>query len=221
MGFVVETKDCTAVTDAELAEMADLCAEHENSFPVGLLSKQNDEWVLVAIARENEILRGYVYATLERIGGTPAIVLGLGVVARNSRRDTTLRSLRNEIFHRALMAFPDEDVLLGAQLGSPHGLEIFDSLEDVVPRPGHKANGEQRAWGRRLAKRYSIGASRYNDRKFVAVGDGGHACIFDHESDDATFDDELAALFDEVEVSDGGSLIVCGWVPAVELVKFG
>jgi hypothetical protein len=35
MATVVTTKDCTALSDAELAEMADLCAERSPGFDIG------------------------------------------------------------------------------------------------------------------------------------------------------------------------------------------
>ena len=43
----VETKDCTMLGDAEIEEMADLCAVGPNPFGIGLISKQTEEWVLV------------------------------------------------------------------------------------------------------------------------------------------------------------------------------
>jgi len=70
MSIQVETKDCTSISDAELAEMADLCAEREPEFDIGFLSKQREEWVLVTRASEGNKLRGYSFSTLERIGGT-------------------------------------------------------------------------------------------------------------------------------------------------------
>ncbi|MEC7924270.1 MAG: hypothetical protein VYB80_03535, partial [Actinomycetota bacterium] len=69
MAFEVETKDCTAVTDAELGELEAVAADSRAAFSMGLLSKQAEEWVLLTTARENEKLRGYVFYTLERIGG--------------------------------------------------------------------------------------------------------------------------------------------------------
>ena len=52
MAIDVETKDCTALGDAELAEMADLCAEGPSRYEAGLLSKQAESWVLITLARE-------------------------------------------------------------------------------------------------------------------------------------------------------------------------
>ena len=53
MAIEVETKDCTALSDAEQAEMADLCAAGPRPYEAGLLSKLAEEWVLVTLAREN------------------------------------------------------------------------------------------------------------------------------------------------------------------------
>ncbi|MFM7068779.1 MAG: hypothetical protein ACKOYM_04885, partial [Actinomycetes bacterium] len=100
------TKDCTALSDAEVAEMADLCADAGIPFEVGTLSKQVEEWVLVTVVREGNGLRAFSFSTLERIGGTPCILLGVGAVKRTARRDAALRSLIGDNFRRALMAFP-------------------------------------------------------------------------------------------------------------------
>ena len=44
MAIEVETKDCTMLGDAEIEEMADLCAMGPNPFGIGLISKQTEEW---------------------------------------------------------------------------------------------------------------------------------------------------------------------------------
>ena len=222
MAIDVETKDCTAVTDAELVEMADICADGPNPFSVGLLSKQTEEWVLISIARENGKLRGFSFSTLERIGGTPSVLVGLASVARTSKRSTVLRQITDAQLHRALMAFPDEDVLVGTQFDNPGGFDAFNPLVDIVPRPGHKASGEERAWGRRLAKRFSIGASRYLDRDFRVVGNDNQSCLLDYETvKPDSIDPEVAALFDQVDRSNGDTMIAFGWIMAEDLLKYG
>ena len=77
-------------------------------------------------------------------------------------------------YRRALLAFPDEDVLLGTRLLDPEGFRAFNGLQDVVPFPGHKSSGEERAWARRLSKRFGC-ESRLDDRTFVLKGDGSVA----------------------------------------------
>ena len=88
---------------------------------------------------------------------------------RTSRADTVLRSMMGDKYRRALLAFPDEDVLVGTRLLAAEGFRAFAGLTDVVPGPDHKATGEERAWGRRLAKRFGADG-RIDDRTFVVIG---------------------------------------------------
>jgi hypothetical protein len=221
MSIAVDTKDCTALSDAELVEMADLCADGPLTYEIGTLSKQAEAWVLVTQARDDGKLKGFAFCTLERIGGTPCVLIGLASVRRTSKRDTVLRSIMQDQLRRAVLAFPDEDVLISSRFGDACGFDAFRALNDIVPRPGHRANGEERAWGGRLAKRYGIETASYEPRAFVARGDGsGPAEVFDHES--ASPDDleaELVALFDAVHPGKGDSLIAFGWAMEEDLRK--
>ena len=221
MAFKTYTKDCTALSDAELTEMADLAAECERGFDVGLLSKQREEWVLVTLIREAdevESLVGYSYSTLERIGGTPAVLLGLAYVRRSDDRDDVLNAVMSANYHRALMAFPDEDVLLGCRMVNPGAMAGFERLEDIQPHPDVEAGGEERQWGRRLAKRVSIGASRYAAKAFTVEGDGSFPPCLDFKPlDSATIDPKVAEMFAHLDVDNGDSLITYGWAMEEEL----
>jgi len=218
MAIEVDTKDCTALSDAELAEMADLCADGPSRYESGLLSKMAEAWVLITQARENGKLRGFSFCTLERIGGTPSVLVGLASVARNSKRDAVLKAMMADQYRRAVLAFPDEDVLVGMRFIDAAGYEAFRSLEDIVPRPGHKASGEERAWGRRLAKRFGIDS--YDDRAFLAAGDGAYPACLDHEGlKPEGIDPDVAAFFDQLDRERGDSLIAFGWAMAEFLAK--
>src|SRR5258708_1541240 len=163
MTIDVETKDCTALSDSELAEMADICTDGPAGYDVGLISKQPEEWVLITQAREAGKLVGFSFCTLERIGGTPCVLWGLASIKRNGKRDAVLPAVVSDQFRRAVLAFPDEDVLVGTRFIDPSAFQAFKGLEDIVPSPGHKASGEERAWGRRLANRFGAEA-RVDDR---------------------------------------------------------
>jgi len=220
MAIDVETKDCTALGDAELAEMADLCAEGPSRFEVGLLSKAAESWVLVTLAREGSKLKGFAFTTLERIGGTPSVIIGLASIKRTARRDTVLRSMMTDIQRRAVLAFPDEDVLIGTRFASVAGYEAFRSLHDIVPRPDYTATGEERAWGRRLAKRFGIDASNYAERSFVAKGDDSFPEVLDHESfKPDKLDPAFEQFFTDVGPARGDALIAFGWATADDLDK--
>ena len=216
MAIQVETKDCTALSDAEMGEMADICADGPSRYDVGLLSKQREEWVLVTQARDGTRLCGFSFCTLERIGGTPCLLIGLASVKRGAKRDTVLKGLMADQYRRALLAFPDEDVLLGTKLIDPAGFQAFRGLDDIVPRPGHKASGEERAWGRRLAKRFGA-EGRIDDRTFVVQGDGNTCGALDHESLKDGPDPEVSAFFTTLDRDRGDYLIAFGWAMAEEL----
>lgn len=214
MSIEVTTKDCAALDDVELSDMADLTTPSV-AWEVGRLGKEADEWVLVSQAVQKGKLKGFMFATLERIGGTPAMVIGLASVARGKSSSTTMRALMQEQYHRALMAFPDEDVLVSVRLLQHGGLESLAKLTDVRPCSESRANGEERAWGRRLSKRY--GAVKFDDRSMIARGDGEDLFV-DHEPSSPT---EIgAACFGGCDTASGEYVIAWGWAMAEFLEKF-
>ena len=216
MPIQVETRDCAALTDADLDDMASM----GGAFDIGVLSKAKEDWVLCTTARVDDKLQGFSFSTLERIGGTPCVLLGLMSVKRTSRRDQVLKGLMGEAYHRALMAFPDEDVVVGSRFVLAGALEAFKQLDELIPRPGHRAVGEERAWGRPLAKRFGVDGA-YDEQSFVVKANGQSGFI-DHEtSKPEKVDPAVTALFANVSVPKGGSLIVHGWTMAEDLVKLG
>ena len=167
MAVQVHTNDSAALTDSDLDELASM----DGAFGIGELSKAKEDWVLATVARIDGKLHGFTFSTLERIGGTPCVLIGLMSVRRSSKRDQVLRGLMAEAYHRALMAFPDEDVVVGSRFVSAGALDAFKELDDVTPSPGSRAVGEERAWGRRLAKRFEV-EGQYDEKTFVVRKDG-------------------------------------------------
>jgi hypothetical protein len=212
----VVTNDAAALTDTDLDELASM----EEAFSAGQLSKAKEDWVLVTTARLGDKLHGFTFSTLERIGGTPCVLLGLMSVRRSSRRDQVLRGLMSEAYHRALMAFPDEDVVVGSRFVNADALVAFKDLDDVTPTPGSRAVGEERAWGRRLAKRFGVDGS-YDAKTFIA-GSSAQDGFLDHESAKPEgLDVEQVTMLSEVPVNAGGVLVAYGWTMAEDLVKLG
>ena len=216
MALEVDTRDSSAMTEADLEEMASM----GGAFDMELLSKAQTDWVLNTTARLDGKLHGYSFSTLERIGGTPCVLLGLMSIKRTPKRDSVLKGLMTEAYHRALMAFPDEDVVVGSRFTSAHGLEAFKALTEMIPRPGHRAVGEERAWGRRLSKRFGVERA-YDEQSFI-VKSGGQSGFLDHESTKPEkINADIAAMFDNVPANKGGVLIVHGWTMTESLVKLG
>jgi len=211
MAIDVETKDTTALSDSELSDMADISAEGTTGYEAGVLSKVRDDWVLVTQAGEGGTLGGFAFCTLERIGGTPCVLVGMAALARSGKQEAVLRALVGDELRRAVLAFPDEDVLVATRLAEPSGYAVFADLEDVVPRPGHKPTGEERAWARRLAKRFGA-EGKVNDRTFVLEGTGDMPGLLDYSNGSPGPDHD--AFFAEVDRDRGDTLIVFGWAMA-------
>jgi len=217
MPIKVDTKDCTALSDSELSEMADLCAQADVNWDVGLLSKQCEEWVLVTQASDGGRLTGFSFCTLERIGGTPSVLVGLASVQRGARCAATLKALMGDQLRRAVLAFPDEDVLVGTRFSDPAAFAAFAGLEDIVPRPGHKASGEERAWARRLAKRFGA-EGRIDDRTSVLEGTGDPAIVLDFDCVGAEgTDSDIESFFAGLDRSRGDAVVAFGWAMAENL----
>ena len=213
----VGTKDCTALSDSEVVELADLCAENGNGYEVGFLSKVREEWVLVTQAREGQKLRGFAFSTLERIGGTPSLLVGVAAFTRANVAEQALKAVMRDLFRRAVLAFPDEDVLVGTRMADAATFRGYNGLSDVVPRLGHKATGEERAWGRRLAKRFGVDG-QLDDRVFVIRGDGNPTGMLDFSPRKApAIAGKLAELFSPVDTSRRDTLVAFGWAMAEDL----
>ena len=216
MSLVVETRDCGSLTDAELDELAAM----GGAFGIGPVSKAKDEWVLFTSARIDGKIHGFTFSTLERIGGTPCVLLGMMSIKKTSKRDMILKGLMGEAYHRALMAFPDEDVVVGSRFASAAGLEAFKSLTELIPRPSHRAVGEERAWGKRLARRFGVESS-YDDQTFT-VKVNAQSGFLDHETlKPEKIDADVAAQFATATKAKSGVVRVHGWTRAESLAKLG
>jgi hypothetical protein len=215
MPLEVTTNDASSLTDADLDEMGSI----EGAFDIGAISKAKEDWVLTTVARIDGKLHGFMFSTLERIGGTPCVLIGMLSVRRHSKRDTVMRGLMGEAYHRALMAFPDEDVVVGSRFVSADGLEAFDKLDEVTPAPDSRAVGEERAWGRRLAKRFGVDR-RYDAKTFIASN--GQSGFLDFESSKPEkLDPEVVAMFASLKPKSADVMVAYGWTMAEDLVKLG
>ncbi len=135
------------------------------------------------------------------------------------KAEQALRLLLGDQYRRALLAFPDEDVLVGTRLGVAEAYQAFVGLVDVVPRPDHKASGEERAWGRRLAKRFGA-EGRIDDRTFVLKGDGSTAGALDLGGPKVKEPESgVALLFKGLAIKRGDRLVTFGWAMAEDLAS--
>jgi hypothetical protein len=211
----VESRDSVSLKPAELDELGQLVS----GVGLALLDEQLDHHVeqfpLVAIASEDDDVLGFLFGSLERIGGTPCILWGLGAVRRGRQARPSLDGLVAELYRRAAISFPDEDVLVAGRIAHPGAYTLLGVLDDVCPRPEYSPNGEERAWGRRLARRFGCDA-RYDDRTFRLTPHGAPELVLDARAVKAG-GRVVVELIGEVDPANGEAVIAYGWAMAEAL----
>jgi hypothetical protein len=215
----VESRDSVSLKPAELDEFGQLLGASGLSISDEELDRQVESFPLVVVAALDGELQGMMLGSLERIGGTPSILWGMGATRKGKLAPTTLKVMTGELTRRAAISFPDEDVLVAARLAQPSCYVLLQSYANVVPRPAYTPNGEDRAWGRRLAKRYGH-EPHYDDRAFkVTVKGRKPSCvpIFDTSPVKATGGAKIAGLVGQLDAARGQAMIAFGWAVAEEL----
>ena len=152
--MAVESRDSVSLKPAELDEISQFVGGVGLRLAEEQLDQHVEQFPLVAVVSADSELHGFLFGSLERIGGTPCILWGLGAIRKGRTARPTLESLVGELYRRAAISFPDEDVLVAGRIAQPAAYSLFGALNDVCPRPRYTPNGEERAWGRRLARRF-------------------------------------------------------------------
>jgi hypothetical protein len=211
----VESRDSVSLKPAELDELGQLVADLGLPLVDEQLDRHVEQFPLVAIAMLDSEHHGFLFGSLERIGGTPCILWGLGAVRRGRTARAALDGLVAELYRRAAISFPDEDVLVAGRVAHPAAYALFGVLDDVCPRPKYTPNGEERAWGRRLARRFGCDA-RYDDRTFRLSAHGVTEIVLDARTVKAG-GRTAAELVGEVDPAQGEAMIAYGWAMAEAL----
>jgi hypothetical protein len=218
--MAVESRDSVSLKPAELDELGQLV--HSVGLPLAdeQLDQHVEQFPLIVLANHDEVLSGFLFGSLERIGGTPCILWGLGAIRKGKSARPALEELVGELYRRAAISFPDEDVLVAGRMAQPAAYSLLSSLADVCPRPKYSPNGEERAWGRRLARRFGCDG-RYDDRTFRIAAGTGPEPVFDTRS--VKMGGKAAVeIVGTVDPSRGEAIIAYGWAMAEVLAeRFG
>ena len=211
----VESRDSVSLKPAELDELGQLVSTIGLPLADEHLDRQIEQFPLVAVAGDDGEVLGFLFGSLERIGGTPCILWGLGGVRKGRQARPTLDGLVAELYRRAAISFPDEDVLVAGRIAHPAAYSLLGVLDDVCPRPKYSPNGEERAWGRRLARRFGCDA-RYDDRSFRLSAHGAPEPVLDARTVKAG-GKVVVELIGEVDPARGEAVIAYGWAMAEAL----
>ena len=82
-----------------------------------------------------------MFGSLERVGGTPCILWGLGATRKGRQAGLAVEGLVSELYRRAAISFPDEDVLVAGRIAHPAAYSLLRVLTDVVPAAELLAHG--------------------------------------------------------------------------------
>lgn len=210
----VDIRDSASLKPAELDELSQVLRKAGSPLPETTIDDQVERFSRVTMVMDEDEIHGFLFGSLERIGGTPCVLWGLGTTVAEQPRPV-LEAMTTELFRRAAISFPDEDVLVAGRIAHPALYQLFGTLQEPCPRPGYRASGEDRAWGRRLAKRFGCDAN-YDDRAFRSAGSGTPEPKLDVVLGDEP-EPEVQELLAPVEADKGDTLIAFGWVPAESL----
>ena len=213
--MAVESRDSVSLKPAELDELGQLV--HGVGLPLAdeQLDRHVETFPLIVLTTHDEAVSGFLFGSLERIGGTPCILWGLGAVRKGKSSRPALEELVGELYRRAAISFPDEDVLVAGRMAQPAAYSLLGGLDDVCPRPKYSPNGEERAWGRRLARRFGCDA-RYDDRTFRVESHGHPEPVFDTRH--VKLGGKAAVeIVGTVDPATGEALIAYGWAMAETL----
>jgi hypothetical protein len=183
------------------------------------LDFQVEQFPLVVLVTVDGDLQSFMFGSLERIGGTPSILWGLGTSRKGKNAAAALKLMTGELARRAAISFPDEDVLVATRLAHPAAYTLLSSYTSVVPRPAYNPSGEERAWGRRLAKRFG-NDGHFDDRTFRIKVPGrraGTVPILDAAPVKATGGAKVVELVGTHDAGRGEAMIAFGWAVAEAL----
>ena|SRR5581483_432591 len=210
----VDIRDSASLKPAELDELSQVLRKAGSPLPESTIDDQVERFSRVTMVMQEDEIHGFLFGSLERIGGTPCVLWGLGTTTVEEPRPV-LEAMTTELYRRAAISFPDEDVLVAGRIAHPALYQLFGTLQEPCPRPGYKASGEDRAWGRRLAKRFGSDAS-YDDRAFRSAGNGSPEPKLDIPLGEEP-EPEVQELLAPVDPTKGDTLIAFGWAPAESL----
>ena len=92
----VESRDSVSLKPAELDEFAQLLSGNGLSLTDEQLDFQVEAFPLAVVAMLDSQIQGVMLGSLERIGGTPAILWGLGVARKGKQAPTAMKAMTGE-----------------------------------------------------------------------------------------------------------------------------
>lgn len=214
--MIVESRDSVSLKPAELDEFGQLLRDTGYTIADQVIDDHVEAYPLILTVRGESALEGFLFGSLERIGGTPATLWSFGTIRKGKNAKATVDLLTAELYRRSAISFPDEDVLIGTRLADPFAYSLIAQRHDVVPRPDYAPTGEERNWGRHLAKRFGC-EETFDDRTFITKKGGNGSAPMFYTAPIKTASKVAIEIVGEPNYEKGESLVAFGWATADEL----
>lgn len=212
--MIIESRDTVSLKPAELDEFGELLRDAGYEIPDAVIDEHVEKYTIIVTVRD-VALEGFLFGSLERIGGTPAIIWAFGSVRKGKRSKEAAEALVSELYRRGAISFPDEDVLVGTRLAFASTYAMLALREDVVPRPGYTPTGEERNWARHLAKRFDC-ETTFDEKSFHTKKDKKSTPLF-YTAPIKTTNKVAIDMVGEKDYTKGESVISFGWATADDL----
>src|SRR5882724_8387607 len=111
----VDIRDSASLKPAELDELSQVLRKAGSPLPETTIDDQVERFSRVTMVMDEDEIHGFLFGSLERIGGTPCVLWGLGAANSETETRPLLEAMTNELYRRAAISFPDEDVLVAGR----------------------------------------------------------------------------------------------------------
>jgi hypothetical protein len=212
--MIIESRDTVSLKPAELDEFGELIRDCGYEIEDSVIDEHVEKYTIIVTVRD-VALEGFLFGSLERIGGTPATLWSFGAVRKGKRSKEAAELLLSELYRRSAISFPDEDVLIGTRLAFPSTYAFLAQRQDVVPRPGYTPTGEERNWARHLAKRFDC-ETTFDEKTFYTKKSKKSTPLF-FTAAIKTTNKVAIGMVGEKDYVKGESVIAFAWATADEL----
>ena len=103
--MIIESRDTVSLKPAELDEFGELLREAGYKIPDSVIDEHVEKYTIIVTARD-VALEGFLFGSLERIGGTPATLWSFGAIRKSKKSKETAQALISELYRRSAISFP-------------------------------------------------------------------------------------------------------------------
>src|SRR5947207_15933899 len=104
----VDIRDSASLKPAELDELSQLLRKAGSPLPETTIDDQVERFSRVTMVVDEDEIHGFLFGSLERIGGPPCVLWSLGPANAHGQRGRLPAAMTTDLYPRAAMPFPDE-----------------------------------------------------------------------------------------------------------------